>query len=84
MSKRDKIFASVMSGKKDNVILFDDLCKILDVLGFGNRIKGSHHIYYKENIVEILNLQPDRNLAKPYQVEQVRNLILKYKLEVTK
>jgi hypothetical protein len=30
--------------------------------------------------MEIINLQPKGSKAKPYQVKQVRNLILKYKL----
>ncbi|GAI80263.1 unnamed protein product, partial [marine sediment metagenome] len=30
---------------------------------------------------EILNLQPKGNKSKPYQVKQVRNVVLKYKLE---
>ncbi len=30
--------------------------------------------------VEILNLQPKGAQAKPYQVKQVRNLILRYRL----
>ena len=35
-----------------------------------------------EFIDEIINIQPDGNKAKPYQVKQVRNIILKYGLEV--
>ena len=50
-------------------------------IGFAQRIKGSHHIFSKEGIEEIINLQPVLGgKAKPYQVKQVRNLILKYKL----
>ena len=49
-------------------------------LGFEERIKGSHHIFTKENVNEIINLQPLNNKAKPYQVKQVRSLLLKYKL----
>ena len=50
-------------------------------MGFKVRIKGSHHIFYKEGIDEIINLQSQGNKAKPYQVKQVRSLILKYKLK---
>ena len=32
------------------------------------------------DVEEIINLQPDGNKAKPYQVRQIRNIILKYKL----
>jgi hypothetical protein len=53
----------------------------LSDLGFSVRIKGDHHIFYKEGIEEIINLQPLKNgKAKAYQVKQVRTIILKYKL----
>ncbi len=52
------------------------------VLGFQSRIKGSHHIFYRENIVEIINIQEMSGKAKPYQVKQVRSIILKYKIEL--
>ena len=48
--------------------------------GFDERIKGSHHIFTKKGIEEIINIQPIGSKAKAYQVKQVRNLILKYKL----
>ena len=50
------------------------------MLGFELRIRGSHHIYHKHGIDEILNIQPNGNKAKAYQVKQIRNMILKYKL----
>jgi len=49
-------------------------------MGFQERIKGSHHIFFKEGIEEILNIQQKKYKAKPYQVKQIRNIILKYKL----
>ncbi len=49
-------------------------------LGFAERIRGDHHIFTKANVAEILNLQPKGAKAKPYQVKQVRNLLVKYKL----
>jgi hypothetical protein len=52
---------------------------LLRRLGFDERIRGSHHIFTKEGLEDILNLQPKGAKAKPYQVKQVRNVILKYK-----
>ncbi len=49
-------------------------------LGFDERIRGGHHVFTREAVVEIINLQPRGSLAKPYQVKQVRQLILKYRL----
>jgi len=43
-------------------------------------MKGSRHIFTKEGVEELLNLQPKGAKAKPYQVKQVRRVILKYKL----
>lgn len=78
----EKLIQNIMSGTQDSNIKFKDLQKILDTLGFQCRIKGDHFIYWKNGVDEIINIQPDGNKAKSYQVKQVRNLILKYKLEV--
>jgi len=53
---------------------------LLRRLGFTERIKGSHHIFARPDIVEILNLQPKGSMAKAYQVKQVRKLLFQYKL----
>jgi len=80
MARRDKILDKVLRGTSDANIGFDELCRLLLRFGFAERIRGSHHIFAKEGIEEILNLQPRDNKAKPYQVKQVRNLLLKYHL----
>ena len=46
------------------------------------RIKGDHHIFTKDNVEEILNLQPKNGKGKPYQVKQVRDVILKYHIRI--
>lgn len=78
----EKIFLSVMRGTQDSNIRFADLQKLLKILGFSCRVKGDHFIYYKPEIEEIINLQPEGNKAKAYQIKQVRYVILKYKMEV--
>ena len=70
----------VMSGNQDSNIDFSDLQKILTLLGFTVRIKGDHFIYFKDGVDEIINIQPKGNKAKPYQVKQVRGIILKYRM----
>ena len=82
MASLEKLVQSIMSGTQDRNIKFSDLQKILDVLGFQCRIKGDHFIYWKDGVDEIINIQPDGNKSKPYQVKQIRNIILKYGLEV--
>jgi predicted RNA binding protein YcfA (HicA-like mRNA interferase family) len=78
--KSDKILEKVLRGVSDANIEFDDLRHLLNGLGFQERIRGSHHIYTKDGVVEIINLPPNGSKAKPYQVKQARMLILKYKL----
>ena len=80
MSQYEKLLVSILSGTKDSNILFADLQSVLDRLGFQCRIKGDHFIYTKDGVEEIINIQPKGNMAKPYQVKQVRNIILRYRL----
>ena len=80
MGERDRLLLRVLRGTSDANILFTGLCQLLRYLGFNERIRGSHHIFTKEGIEEILNLQPKGRHAKPYQVRQVRGVILKYHL----
>ncbi|MBC8335219.1 MAG: type II toxin-antitoxin system HicA family toxin [Anaerolineales bacterium] len=80
MSKREKTLSNILRGTSDTNISFDDLRKLLLFFGFQERIRGSHHIFSKEDVTEIINLQSKKAKAKAYQVKQVRNLILKYKL----
>jgi hypothetical protein len=80
MSKFDKLIVKLLSGNSDSNFEFSDLVNLLDKFEFKVRIKGSHHIFYKENIDEILNLQPNDGKAKAYQVKQVRDVLIKYKL----
>lgn len=80
MSALKKIIFKILTGQADKNIDFSDLRKLLQSLGFEERIKGSHHIFTKSGIIEIINIQPNGSKAKPYQVKQVRNLLLEYKL----
>jgi predicted RNA binding protein YcfA (HicA-like mRNA interferase family) len=49
----------------------------LERLGFEKRVKGSHHVFRKTGVEEMINLQRDGGSAKPYQVRQVRAVILR-------
>ncbi|MBU4224879.1 MAG: type II toxin-antitoxin system HicA family toxin [Chloroflexi bacterium] len=81
MTKHEKFLKRLMSGQADAEINFGELCSLLDHLGFQVRIRGSHHIFSKDGIAEIINLQPAKAKVKPYQVKQVRNLLRKYRLD---
>lgn len=80
MTRRDKTLDSLLRGNADANIAFSELVAILRSLGFQERIRGSHHIFSREGVEEILNLQPRNGKAKPYQVKQVRTVITAYGL----
>jgi predicted RNA binding protein YcfA (HicA-like mRNA interferase family) len=67
-----KLLDQILRGDADANIPFSGMVHLLKRLGFQERIKGSHHIFFRDGIVEILNLQADKNRCKPYQVKQVR------------
>ncbi len=77
---RNKLLERILRGASDANIPFDGFRGLLRELGFDERIKGSHHIFSKTGIPEILNLQAKGAKAKPYQVRQVRLVVLKYHL----
>ena len=79
-SRQTATLTKVLSGVSDANIRFGELTGLLDRLGFDCRVNGSHHIFWRTGVEEILNLQPRAGMAKPYQVKQARNVILKYEL----
>jgi hypothetical protein len=82
MGKYEKLLLKILRGTSDNNINFNDLLNLLLKMDFKIKIKGSHHNFRKSGIIEKLNLQKDGNLAKTYQVKQVRNIITKYGLSL--
>ena len=71
MDRTEKLLIKILRG---------EMRSLLDRLGFAERIRGSHHIFSKEGVQEILNIQAKGSKAKPYQVKQVRNVILRHGL----
>ncbi|MDE0222160.1 MAG: type II toxin-antitoxin system HicA family toxin [Spirochaetaceae bacterium] len=80
MARSERLLARVLRGRSDANIPFRELCRLLEGLGFSCRVRGDHHIFTRDEVEEILNLQPKSGKAKVYQVKQVRAIILKYRL----
>ena len=80
MAKHDRLLSRILRGTSDANIRFNELRNLLGRLGFEERIRGDHHIFTKDGVEDILNLQPKGGKAKPYQVKQVRGVIVKYRL----
>ena len=77
MTRHDRLVRRLLDGRAEQTIRFGDLCTLLHALGFDERRRGSHRIFTRQGIPEIINLQsrPD-GTAKPYQVKQVRSIVL--------
>lgn len=82
MGKLEKLYQHILMRISDANVPFDSLCTLLIRLGFDVRIKGDHYIFTRNGVEEILNLQPKGGKGKPYQVKQVRDVILKYNLHI--
>ena len=70
----------ILRGTGDANIPFDDLCHLLERMGFERRTRGSHSIFRRPGVAEKPNLQRAGAKAKPYQVRQVRDIIVRYRL----
>jgi hypothetical protein len=81
VTQREKTLEQVLRGTADANVRFDELRSLVLSLGFSERTRGSHHVFTKQGIEEQINLQRDGSNAKPYQVRQVRAVIMKYYLE---
>ncbi|MBN1904028.1 MAG: type II toxin-antitoxin system HicA family toxin [Deltaproteobacteria bacterium] len=82
MGKYEKLYEHILMRRSDANVPFDSLCFLLKKLGFDERIKGDHHIFTRDDVEEILNMQPMGDKGKPYQVKQVRDIILKYQIHI--
>ena len=80
MAKQSRLVRRILEGRSDANIAFNDLRNLLLWLGFEERTRGSHHIFRQEGVEERINIQREGANAKPYQVGQVRDVILKYRL----
>ena len=76
----EKTLEKLLRGESDASIRFDDLCRLLQAKGFRMRVSGSHHIFTLSGVMERINLQRQGSKAKPYQVRQVRKVLVNYKL----
>jgi hypothetical protein len=80
MTKTAKLIDKILKGRSDANIGFEELRSLLKGFGFEERIRSSHHIFRRADVEERLNLQREGAKAKPYQIRQVRNIILRYQI----
>jgi hypothetical protein len=76
----------VLSDRPAFPIRFGDLRTLLSHRGFIDYVVVNeenvvdHHVFWRDEVAEILNLQPRDGMAKPYQVKQVRDVLIRYGL----
>lgn len=82
MGRRRKHYEKIVGASSDANIEFDRSRNLLVNLGFTERIRGSHHVFSREDVEELINLQrAPGGKCKPYQVGQMRRVLLKYNLD---
>ena len=80
MNKK-KLLQKILSNSKN--ITFDEVVTIIKAFGFElDRVSGSHHIFKRTGIREIVNIQNVNGKAKPYQIKQFLTLIERYNLRL--
>lgn len=81
--KPEKLLRLILEGKKS--VRFHDFCLLVEAYEFQlDRINGSHHIYKREGITELNNLQNYNGETKSYQIRQFLNIVEKYGLKLEK
>jgi hypothetical protein len=79
MTRRQKLLEKARNNPAG--IRFQEICLLAAQMGFTRRGgKGSHVVYDKEGVEEILTFQDRHGMAKPYQVRQLLAVIEKYRL----
>ncbi|MBW1927367.1 MAG: type II toxin-antitoxin system HicA family toxin [Deltaproteobacteria bacterium] len=78
---RRKLLKKIMGGSKN--IRFTDMVNLVRGFGFElSRTEGSHHIFFRTDIPELVNLQNVKGQAKPYQMRQFLRLVEKHNLKL--
>lgn len=75
-------FERILSGRSDANIPFEQTRTLLKALGSSEDIEGDHFIYRKEGVPGRINIQPQGAKCKPYQVRQIRKVLVDYDLEI--
>jgi hypothetical protein len=80
MGRRQKTLAAILSGQSDTNMRFAPVRTLLLSLDFEERTSGSHNIFSRYDIAELINLQEVKGgKVKPYQVRQLRELLVQYR-----
>lgn len=73
MSRIEKLYQQALSGRR---MSFAEFQRLLVAFGFElKRVRGSHHIYRRDDAVGLISVQPRGGDAKLYQVRELLDRI---------
>ena len=76
-----KTLAKILGGSKS--IRFADMTRLVESFGFHlSRTSGSHHIFSRPGIPELVNIQEVGGEAKPHQIRQFLKIVERYNLRM--
>ena len=76
-----KTLRKILQGSKN--VRFGEFTKFVEAYGFRLvRVSGSHHIYGRHDVQELVNIQQVGGEAKWYQIKQFMKILEKYNLEM--
>lgn len=79
--KKQKLLAKVLAGSRN--ISFVEIVSLVEAFGFRlSRVSGSHHIFIRSDVSELVNLQDVGGMAKPYQIRQFLKIVERYNLKI--
>lgn len=79
--KKQKLLAKVLAASKN--VSFDEMVGLVVAFGFRlSRVSGSHHIFVRDDVPELVNLQEVGRMAKPYQIRQFLKIVERYNLKI--
>ncbi len=52
MNRHERLLRTILRGRSDANIRFDDLRALMQHLGFEERVRASHHVYRKAGVAE--------------------------------
>lgn len=80
MSMSEKLMEKARDAPQN--VRFSEMCRLAELYGFTLKGgKGSHWVYTRKGVTEILTLQDVGGMAKAYQVKQFLKIVEAYGLK---
>ena len=72
--KKQKLLGKIL--RSNHNVSFDEFVSLVEAFGFKlDRVSGSHHIFKRDGLHALVNIQNVGGKAKPYQIKQFLALV---------